>query len=78
MNFILFTSDGAVSNTGISQLTGKVGTNYGSSTGFGNVNGGMHDGDAVSIQAAMDLLVAYNQLNATIPTNNYAPSLGNG
>lgn len=77
-NFVLFTSDGSVSNTGISQLTGKVGTNNGSSTGFGNVNGSMHDGDAVSIQAAADLLIAYNQLNATIPTNSPAPNLGNG
>lgn len=77
-NFVLFTSDGAVTNTGISQLTGKVGTNNGSSTGFGNVNGGMHDGDAVSIQASADLLVAYNELNATTPTNSPAPSLGNG
>lgn len=77
-NFVLFTTDGSVTNTGISQLTGKVGTNNGSSTGFGNVNGGMHDGGTVSAQAASDLLVAYNELNATTPTNNPAPSLGNG
>lgn len=78
VDFVLFTSDGAVTNTGISQLTGKVGTNNGSSTGFGNVNGGMHDGDATSIQASTDLLVAYNQLNATTPTLFPAPGLGNG
>lgn len=77
-DFVLFTTDGSVTNTGISQLTGKVGTNNGSSTGFGNVNGGMHDGGPVSAQAATDLLIAYNQLNATIPTNNPAPTLGNG
>lgn len=78
VDFVLFTSDGAVTNSGISQLTGKVGTNNGSSTGFGNVNGGMHDGDATSAQAAVDLLVAYNQLNATTPTLFPAPGLGNG
>jgi len=33
-NFVLFSTDGAVTNTGISQLTGSIGTNSGSSTGF--------------------------------------------
>ena len=42
-NFVLFTSVGAVTNTGISHLTGNVGTNSGSSTGFGNVDGEMHE-----------------------------------
>ncbi|MEX2485225.1 MAG: ice-binding family protein [Brumimicrobium sp.] len=78
VNFVLFTSDGAVTNSGISQLTGNVGTNNGSSTSFGNVNGGMHDGDAVSAQAAADLLIAYNELNATTPTIFPAPALGGG
>lgn len=77
-NFVLFSTDGAVSNTGLSQLTGNVGTNNGSSTAFGNVNGGMHDGDVVSAQCASDLLIAYNQLNSTIPTFFPAPLLGGG
>ncbi|MDP2187695.1 MAG: ice-binding family protein [Sphingobacteriaceae bacterium] len=76
--FVLFSTNGAVSNTGITQLTGKVGTNNGSSTGFGNVNGGMHDGDTTSAQAATDLLIAYNQLNAATPGFFPAPLLGNG
>ena len=61
-NYVLFSADGSVTNSGISQLTGNVGTNNGSSTGFGNVNGVMHDGDPSSIQCAADLLVVYNQL----------------
>jgi len=77
-NFVLFSTDGAVSNTGISQLTGNVGTNSGSSTAFGNVNGVMHDGDGVSAKCAADLLIAYNLLNSTIPTFFPAPLLGNG
>ncbi|MFC2111249.1 ice-binding family protein [Bacteroidota bacterium] len=77
-NFVLFSTNGAVSNSGISQLTGDVGTNNGSSTGFGNVNGGMHDGDTASIQCAADLLIAYNQLNSATPAFFPAPSLGNG
>jgi hypothetical protein len=77
-NFVLFSTNGAVSNTGISQITGNVGTNNGSSTAFGNVNGGMHDADGTSAQCASDLLAAYNQLNALVPTSFPAPLLGNG
>lgn len=77
-NFILFSTNGAVTNSGISQLTGNVGTNNGSSTGFGNVNGVMNDGNGTSAQCASDLLIAYNQLNGTVPTSFPAPLLGNG
>ena len=77
-NFELFTTVGAVTNTGISQITGHVGTNSGSSTGFGNVNGVMHDNDGASSQAAADLLIAYNQLNSSIANYFPAPLLGNG
>ncbi len=76
--FVLFSSNGAVSNTGWSQITGNVGTNNGSSTGFGNVNGVMHDEDGASAQCAADLLIAYGQLFAAIPGFFPAPLLGNG
>ncbi|MEK6614744.1 MAG: ice-binding family protein [Bacteroidota bacterium] len=76
-DFVLFSTNGAVSNSGISQLTGNVGTNNGSSTFFGNVNGQMHDADGISAQCAADLLIAYNQLNNTVPTFFPAPLLGN-
>src|ERR1035437_4117768 len=66
--FVLFSTNGAVTNSGTSQLTGNIGTNNGSSTAFGNVNGGMHDQDSTSAQCAADLLIAYNQLNTTTPT----------
>ena len=77
-NFVLFSTNGAVTNSGISHVTGNVGTNNGSSTGFGNVNGGMHDGNGVSAQAAADLLIAHNQLNGTTAGFFPAPLLGNG
>lgn len=77
-NFVLFSSAGAVTNTGITHLTGNVGTNSGSSTGFGNVDGVMHDGNGTSAQAGADLLIAYNQLKSAIPNFFPAPLLGNG
>lgn len=77
-NFVLFSTDGAVTNTGTSHFTGKVGTNNGANTGFGNVNGGMHEADGTTAQCATDLLAAYNELDSIIPTDTLAPSLGNG
>jgi len=78
VNFVLFSSNGAVTNTGSSNLTGNIGTNNGSSTGFGNVNGVMHDDDGTTATCATDLLNAYNQLKTTIPTFFPSPLLGNG
>jgi len=78
-DFVLFSSNGAITNSGISQITGNVGTNSGSSTSFGNVNGVMNDNDGASAQCATDLLLAYNQLNKTVAT--FFPTslvLGNG
>ena len=38
----------------------------------------MHDNNGASAQCAADLLIAYNQLNSTVPTFFPAPLLGNG
>lgn len=77
-NFELFTSVGAITNTGISQVTGNVGSNSGSSTGFGNVNGNMDDGGPVSAQCHTDLLTAYHMLDTTTATFFPSNLLGNG
>ena len=77
-DFVLFSTNGSLSNSGISQLTGNVGTNNGLSTNFGNVNGVMNENNGASALCAADLLIAYNQLNSTVPTNFPAPLLGNG
>lgn len=77
-DFVLFSTNGSVVNTGSTLLTGNVGTNNGSIGGFGNVNGGMHNADGVTASAAGDLLNAYNLLNAAIPVFFPAPLLGNG
>ena len=77
-SFALFSTNGAVTNTGMSIITGDVGTNNGAATNFGNVNGVMHDADGAAALAAASLTIAYNQLNAATP--NFFPSalLGNG
>jgi hypothetical protein len=76
--FVLFTTNGALSNTGISRLTGHVGSNNGSSTSFGNVDGSMYNNNGATGLCASDLLTAYNSLNAAIPAFFPAPLLGNG
>ena len=77
-NYVLFTTNGAVSNTGISQYTGNVGTNNGAVSGFGNVDGQMHNGDGSAAAASADLLSAYNQIEALIQTASHATLLGIG
>jgi Ice-binding-like/Secretion system C-terminal sorting domain len=77
-NFVLFTTTGAVGSTGISDITGNVGSGNGAITGFGGLNGLIYNADAVTTQASTDLMVAYNQLNSDIPTFFPAPVLGNG
>ena len=76
-DFVLFSTVGAITNVGttdpakyLTHLTGNVGTNSGSSTGFGNVNGVMHDGDGASNNCAADVLLAYNFLSAAIPDSS--------
>ena len=77
-SFALFSANGAVSNTGLSYLTGNVGTNNGPNNNFGNVDGVMHNANGTTAIAASDLTIAYNQLNASIPNFFPAPLLGNG
>ena len=77
-SFVIFTTTGAIGNTGISQITGDVGTNNGGTTGYGNVNGVMHSGDGATASAANSLQTAYNQINSTTATGAHAPLLGNG
>lgn len=80
-NFILFTIDGAVTNTAASHFTGDIGTNNGTISGFGTAmfTGNMHIANAVTAQCSTDLLNAYNQLNNTPFTNtNHTPVFGGG
>ena len=77
-SFVLFSANGPVSHTGISQISGKVGTNIGSNTNFGNVNGGMHSQDSMSANAATDLLIAHGQIDTVTANFFIASPFGNG
>jgi plastocyanin len=79
-SFALFTTVGAVTNIGtykyLTHVTGNVGTNSGSSTNFGNVNGVMHDNDGASGICAADLLIAANSIDTSTANFSHAPALG--
>lgn len=77
-SFELFSTVGAISNTGISYITGNIGTGTGAITGFGIVNGSIHNNDALTTLVASDLQNAYNQLDTTSPNFYPGPVLGNG
>ena len=77
-NFVLFTVNGAVGNTGVSNITGNVGANIGAVTGFAGLNGTIYNNDAVTAQCVADLIAAYTQLSAFTPTAGHGPVLGNG
>ncbi len=76
-NFVLFTSNGAVLNTGTTHLTGDVGTQVGSNTGFGNVNGVMYAANGVTLLTMGDLQQAYTDIYNTTATGTLGLLLGN-
>jgi hypothetical protein len=80
-NFVLFTSSGAVGNTGSSELTGNVGSDLGAISGFATsiVNGFFYTAGAITAQVKIDLLAAHSQL-ISIPTTNstHAAAFGSG
>ncbi len=80
-DFALFTNLGAVANTGISGINGKIGSDGGATSGYSN---GIHIGteytaDALTVQAKIDLENAYTALMALPNTElSHAPAFGLG
>ena len=79
-SFALFTSAGALSNTGASVVNGDIGTNVGALTGFppGTVIGSIHVADSVTTLAATNLATAYASLGALTCDSTIGATMGNG
>ena len=81
-NYVLFTTAGAVGNTGISQITGNIGANAGDITGFEPptiLTGNIDFGNVVTAQCSADLQAAYDELYNMIPTStSHTPAFGSG
>ncbi len=70
-DFIIFTGTGAVANTGVSTVTGNVGSHAGAIAGFGTpsvLNGVIENANAVTAQASLDLAAACVQLQSLTAT----------
>lgn len=78
-NFTLFTADGAFTNTGESNVTGDIGTNVGTFSGFppGVLDGQIYVVDATSSQAATDVITAYDFLTGIACDSTIGITLGN-
>ena len=80
-NFALYTPTGAISNVGVSNFTGDIGTGEGAVTGFGApsiLNGSIQISNSITTQAASDLNDVCVQINNTVTTANHIPIFGNG
>ena len=77
-SFTLFTATGAFSNIGATNVTGDIGTNIGAFTGFppGTIIGQIHVADSVTVQAAIDVDVAYSFLNNLTCDSTIGTTLG--
>uniref|UniRef100_UPI0033651EE4 ice-binding family protein n=1 Tax=Haliscomenobacter sp. TaxID=2717303 RepID=UPI0033651EE4 len=63
-NFALFTAVGAFNNSGLTTITGDIGTNVGAFNLTGaTIIGSSHAADAVSAQAATDVDLAYGSIS---------------
>jgi hypothetical protein len=72
-DFVLFTTAGAISNTGISLITGgAVGTNAGAMTGFDSVICIKHIQDSATDKCSIDLQAAFNEIH-NIPITQIIP-----
>lgn len=78
--FAMFTAAGAFSNDGATLVTGDIGTDVGSFTGFppGVVIGSIHVADAVTAQAAIDVAEAYMDLSTLTCGQVIGITLGGG
>jgi hypothetical protein len=79
-NFVFFTSNGAIENTGASVIKGDIGTDFGIITLPGAAHiGNVLNADAITAQATIDLIALYQQLMC-FPTTfaSHVPTFGGG
>ena len=80
VDFTMYSASGAVSNVGISDVTGDIGTNLGAISGFGSpssLNGSIQKANSITSQAKLDLSEIVAQITSTVTTNaSHAPAFG--
>ncbi|MFT5824086.1 MAG: hypothetical protein ACI8ZM_005352 [Crocinitomix sp.] len=82
INFSLFTSVGALGNTGTSTITGNIGSHLGAITGFESptvVLGSIESANTATAQCLIDVQAVYDEIVVMIPTDIiHAPAFGGG
>lgn len=82
INFSLFTSVGALGNTGTSTITGNIGSHVGAITGFDLptvIIGNTESANAATAQCLIDVQAVYDEIVVMIPTDViHAPAFGGG
>ncbi|MBU2018239.1 MAG: DUF3494 domain-containing protein [Bacteroidetes bacterium] len=81
-DFAIFTTVGALGNTGTSNISGNIGTGGGAISGFDSptiVNGTIESNNPITTRCTNDLRAAYDEIS-TIPATvvDHAPVFGNG
>jgi len=73
-----FSGGGAIKNTGLTVITGDLGTYVGSVTGFppGIYTGALHVADAAALVAKNDVTLAYRSLNDAVNIVKFDTALG--
>jgi hypothetical protein len=80
-NFSIYTSNGAISNTGTSNIINDIGTGAGAVNGFeapSVINGTIQIANSITVQANLDLIDICVQINNAITTEGHIPVFGNG
>jgi hypothetical protein len=78
-NFSLFTSSGAVTNSGTTTFTGFVGSNAGTVSGFGSNNPNVRESDTLTQASSDNLLTVYNNIRGYGTTSQaHGAIFGNG
>ncbi len=80
-NFTLFTSAGAVANTGISGVIGDIGSDAGAISGWSTsiVIGSQHNANSTTAQAKKDLTAAYTKLvKISVTDSTHTAAFGSG
>jgi hypothetical protein len=77
--FAIFTAICAIDNIGATTITGDIGTNTGAFNGFppGTIDGNIHNSDAFSVQAAIDVDVLYSFFVSLACVSTISNTIGN-
>jgi hypothetical protein len=77
VNFTIFTTTGAVANTGVTPVTGSIGSNLGAISGYNSVTGNIENANSLTAQGVIDVQALYTEIaNMTTTEPLHIPVFG--